>query len=132
MSKLVDICDYTENSYRPVVDYGAWRVAYLNNTTDDVSAVEFLERHTASAEVFVLVQGACKLLVSPTGNAAYEVYEMEPLKLYNVLPTTFHQVAMQPGCRLLIVENRDTGADNSLYCRLTAEQKEQVRTLLQI
>ncbi len=131
MSSLVDICDYTENSYRPVVDFGAWRVAYLNNTTDAVSSVDFLERHTTSAEVFVLVQGACTLLVSPTGSSAYEVYDMEPLKLYNVLPTTYHQVAMQPGCRLLIVENRDTGADNSLYCHLTAEQKEQVQALLQ-
>lgn len=130
MSELLEISDHIEHSYKPVVDFGAWRVAYYNNTTDEVTPVDYLERHLETDEVFVLVAGSCQMIVSPTGSEAFEVTEMEPLKIYNVKSAAYHQVALQPGCRLLIVENVDTCEKNSLYCHLTPEQKQHVCALL--
>lgn len=130
MNQLLEIADHIEHSYKPVVDFGAWRVAYYNNTQDTVTSVDYLERHLETDEVFVLVAGFCKLILSPTGSDAFEVTEMEPLKIYNVKSAAYHQVALQPGCRLLIVENVDTSEKNTLYCRLTEFQKKEVQRLL--
>lgn len=130
MGRLLEIADHIEHSYKPVVDFGAWRVAYYNNTQDKVTPVEYLERHLETDEVFVLVAGSCQLIVSPNGSEGFEVTEMEPLKVYNVKSAAYHQVALQPGCRLLIVENVDTSKENTLYCQLTEAQKQEVQRLL--
>ena len=123
MSKLVQIGDFKDNGYDTVVKFGGWRAAYLNNTTEQTSYPAYFERHTQSAELFVLVQGSCKLLASPDGATDCEVLDMEPLVMYNVPPTTFHAVVMQPGCRILIVENIDVSADNSEYYHMSEAEK---------
>ena len=129
MSKLVEIGNYTENGYASVIKFGGWRAAYLNNTTGEVSYPAYFERHTQSAELFVLVEGNCKLLASPDGKRDYEVLDMEPLVMYNVPPTSFHAVAMQPGYRILIVENIDVSAENSEYYHMTEDEKAHIREI---
>ena len=123
MSELVQIGNFTENGYQTVVKSAGWRVAYLNNTTDFASDIKYFERHVESDELFILVEGKCKLLLSPTGFENVEVIDMEPLMMYNVLKTSYHAVQMQPGCRILIVENQDVSSDNSLFYHLNEVDK---------
>ena len=54
---------------------------------------------------------------------------MEPLVMYNVPPTSFHAVAMLPGCRILIVENIDVSAENSEYYHMTEDEKAHIREI---
>lgn len=129
MNKLVEIGDFTGNGYDTVVKFGGWRAAYLNNTTDAVSYPAYFERHTQSAELFVLVAGNCKLLASSDGKQDYEVHDMKPLVMYNVPQTSFHAVVMQPGCRLLIVENIDVSSENSEYYYLNDAEKANVQEI---
>ena len=130
MSELVQIGNFTDNGYQSVVTFGGWRVAYLNNTTDAPSEIKYFERHVESDELFVLVEGNCKLLVSPTGFEDLEVMDMEPLVMYNVRQTAYHAVQMQPGCRILIVENHDVSKENTLYHYMSVEEKEILETVL--
>ena len=123
MKELVQIGDFTGNGYDSVIKFGGWRVAYLNNTTDAPSGLDVFERHVDSDEVFILVQGACKLLLSPNGCDELDVIEMEPLVMYNVRQVAFHSVLMQPGCRILIVENIDVSGENTVYYHMTEEEK---------
>jgi hypothetical protein len=130
MSGLVQIGNFTDNGYKSVVTFGGWRVAYLNNTTSVPSEISYFERHVESDELFVLVEGTCKLLVSPTGFDDLEVMDMEPLVMYNVRQTAYHAVQMQPGCRILIVENHDVSKENTLFHYLNDEEKKRLADAL--
>jgi len=123
MSELVQIGNYIGNGYKTVVMFGGWRVAYLNNITEEPTDIKYFERHVESDELFVLVEGKCKLLVSPSGCADFEIIDMEPLVAYNVRRTAYHAVELQPGCRVLIVENSDVSSDNTLLHYLTDKEK---------
>lgn len=130
MSELVQIGDFRENGYQTVVKFGGWRAAYLNNTSEKPSDITYLERHVESDELFVLVEGSCKLILSSTGFTEPEIVEMEPLVMYNVRQTAYHAVQMQPGCRILIVENHDVSKENTLYYYLTEEEKTALTDML--
>ena len=127
--RLVEIGTYLGNGYESVIRYGGWRAAYLNNTTDEISYPTYFERHTQSAELFVLVEGRGKLLLSPDGEHDFEAVDMEPLMMYNVPPTSFHATVTEPGCRLLIVENSDVSKQNSEYRDLNEAQKAHIRDI---
>ena len=55
--------------------------------------------------------------------------DMEPLKLYNVKRACWHTHTLSEDATVLIVENRDTTANNSPEIELTSEQREQLSKL---
>ena len=61
---LLDVRTHTDAGYRPVVDFGAWRVAILN-FSDDLRPenITTMQRHNETDEVFVLLRGRCTLFV---------------------------------------------------------------------
>jgi hypothetical protein len=54
---------------------------------------------------------------------------MAPGKLYNVRQNAWHSALLSRDALILIVENRDTGENNTEYCSLTAEQMRLISTL---
>jgi mannose-6-phosphate isomerase-like protein (cupin superfamily) len=125
-SRLVEISEYTGEGYRPLVDYGEWRVAILRYI-DELAPenITFLERHNETDEVFVLLEGRCTLLIGD-GEEIHAV-KMEPYKVYNVKRGVYHSHTLSKDAIVLVVENCDTGAWNSDRMSLGEEQRE--RTL---
>jgi len=124
-SNLVEVTEYQGPGYQSLVYFEGWRVAILNDKPEIYrrETVKTLERHMLTDEVFVLLAGNCTLLIGGDQPelGAIEKVEMEPLKFYNVKKAVWHNLIGTPGMSLLIVENADTGLENSEYCDVTED-----------
>jgi hypothetical protein len=120
--KLLEIRDYTDEGYRPVVDYGSWRVAILN-FSDDLLPENLIkmQRHNETDEVFVLLRGRCILFLGEGDKEITSIHaeDMSLFKIYNVKKAAWHTHTLSRDAMVLIVENRDTTYDNSPFCNLT-------------
>lgn len=124
-ASLLEIRTHREAAFRPLVDFGAWRVAVLNFSEDQRPRnLTRLQRHDETDEVFVLLRGRCLLFVAEGREAvgAIHVADLEPLTVYNVKRGTWHAHALSGDASVLVVENRATTFDNSPFCALTAAQ----------
>ncbi len=124
--KLIEIREYRGTGYRPLVDYGAWRVAVLNYIDEIHPANNSqMERHNETDEVFVLLRGRAILFA---GEGEHEVEAIHPQvmdvgKVYNVKRSIWHTIVMSPDASVLITENSDTSRANSDYSPLTETQR---------
>jgi hypothetical protein len=129
---LLEIRTYDEVGYRPLVDYGEWRVAVLNYIDElEPHNITTMQRHEQTDEVFVLLAGRCILYLG-TGDAALEaIYaqNMQPFKTYNVRRSAWHTHTLSQDGRVLIIENRATSDANSPRLPLTAAQRDELASL---
>ena len=124
--QLLAIREYHGEGYQPLIDFGSWRMAILRWEPGlQADEIEFMERHTQTDEVFVLLEGWATLLIGgnqgKVDNIQAEI--MASGKLYNVKQNTWHTILLSRDASILIVENRDTGQDNSEFFQLTPEQR---------
>ena len=122
---LLQVSEYQGVGYRPLVDYGAWRVAVLRYIDELLPQnIGSMQRHDETDEVFVLLAGRCSLFIGE-GDAAggrSEAADMQPYKLYNVRRGAWHTHTLDQDAHVLIIENRDTHNENSPHCALTETQ----------
>jgi hypothetical protein len=130
--QLLDITEYTDIGYQPLVVYGAWRVAILNYIDELLPEhIGTLQRHDNTDEIFVLLKGRCILFVGAGTNRVTEIFaeDMQPLKLYNMKRGTWHSHTLDRDATVLIIENDDTGPANSPEIELTPTQRAQLSIL---
>ena len=124
---LLEIRAYTGEGYRPLVDYGAWRVAVLRYIDELLPHnIRAMQRHDETDEVFVLLQGRCILFVAEGGEAGpgkIHAQDMLPQVLYNVRRSAWHTHTLSQDAVVLVIENRDTGDANSPVVLLTEAQR---------
>lgn len=129
---VLEISQYLDVGYKPLVDFGTWRVAILRWIEGLLpERQETMERHIQTDEVFVLLEGRATLILGGNGTEASGVYPqvMENGKLYNVKQNAWHTVLVSRDASILIVENNDTGKDNTEYCTLTPGLKQEISKL---
>lgn len=126
---LLEIRDYRGEGYQPLVDYADWRVAilnYLDNVRPDLN--NGMERHTETDEVFVLTRGKGVLLMGGNDPQVNNVTP-EPMdigKIYNVKRNSWHSILLSRDASVLIVENKDTGDENTEHFTISDELHRQV------
>ena len=126
---LIEVREHDAPDYKPLIDYGAWRVALMNYTSDlTPDKIDRMQKHTETDEVFVLLVGRCILFLGEGGEAVTRVHavDMELNKLYNVKRGVWHSHTFSEDAKVLIVENRDTVDANSPFVGLSKEQCEEV------
>ena len=129
IENLLEVKTYTAAGYKPVIDFGAWRVALMRSCTDCLPQnIKHFGCHDETDEVFVLLQGRCILFVADGHETIGTIHaqDMEPGKVYNVKRSVWHSHTFDPDALVLIVENRDTCGTNSRDCNLTTPQRKQV------
>ena len=110
MVKGIELFDYTGEGFAKVIRYQGWRVAIINYAERyDRKYIEKLERHLLTDEVFVLLEGEATL-IAEDGECP-----MEKGKLYNVKAGAWHAICVSKDAKVMIVENNDTGPENSEY-----------------
>jgi hypothetical protein len=117
----LEVFTHTEPGYKPVVDFGEWRTAISNGPSEyERKEISSLSRHLETDEVFILAKGTCLLLTAGKGAAPEKVTKtwMELGKIYNVTKATWHGTISLPGTSVIIVENRNTGSENSESCEI--------------
>jgi mannose-6-phosphate isomerase-like protein (cupin superfamily) len=129
---LLEIREHTEAGYKPLIDYGNWRVAILNFSADLLPEnITALQRHNETDEVFVLLQGRCLLFIGEGQEAITAVHgqEMLPGTVYNVKKGVWHSHTLSSEAMVLVVENRDTTYVNSPFSPLSADQQAALQQL---
>lgn len=128
----IAISSYDGEGYVPMIDYQSWRVAILNYCEElEIQNLKAMQKHDQSDEVFVLLSGNCTLFTGGTGDTigTIDMVHMEPKKLYNVRRGVFHTHTLDKNGSVLIVENQNTGDDNSPTVNLNQMQIETLETL---
>jgi mannose-6-phosphate isomerase-like protein (cupin superfamily) len=126
---LLEIREYTGVGYQPVVDYGAWRIAILRYIDELLPQnIGKMQRHNQTDEVFVLLAGHCILFIGEGDDQIASIYaqDMEPQKLYNVKQGCWHTHTLSEDATVLLVENRDTGNENSPEIVLDVSQRDKI------
>jgi hypothetical protein len=125
--KLLEIREFTGIGYKPLIDYGTWRVAILRYIDELIpKRIERVERHNKTDEVFVLLAGQAVLLLGEGDPDVVALHPqvMEPLKMYNVKRGAWHTNVLSRDASILLVENCDTGTGNSDYAPLNPELRQ--------
>jgi len=132
--KLLEIREFTGNGYKPVIDFSEWRVAILNYI-DEIHPenIEKMEKHDETDEVFVLMKGQAILFLGEGDQRVVKIFTqvLEPGKIYDVKQSVWHSVVLSLDGSVLIVENRNTGRENSSYFPLDPEQRKSIVKLTQ-
>jgi ureidoglycolate hydrolase len=118
---ILAIREYEGEGYKALIDFKSWRVAILRWAPFmTVDRLDTMERHTQTDEVFVLLHGRSSLVLGGNGSVVQElcVQGMEAGKLYNVRQNAWHAVLMSQDASILIVEESNTGEENTEYCQL--------------
>ena len=126
---LLEVTEYTAEGYRPLIDYGQWRVAILRYIDElRPENISHMQRHAETDEVFVLLHGRCILFLGAGDESVVSIHaqDMEPLKLYNVKHGVWHTHTLSDDATVLIVENQNTAAHNSPEIELSATQRQQL------
>lgn len=114
---LIEITDYSGEGYHPLVDFGSWRVAVLRYIDElRPEKINNVECHLETDEVFILFEGKCMLFLAAIENGQIgkmHAVDMMPKMLYTVKKGVYHTHTLSPDAHVIIVENRDTGPDNS-------------------
>lgn len=115
--ELIEIKSCGEPGYHPLVYFGGWRVAFLNDTARfHLEQIREMQRHNTSDEVFLLLQGSCTLYVAAaleSGIGEISAAELEPGRMYNVRKGVWHTHVTGPGAKIAIIEDADVSPDNS-------------------
>ena len=127
---MLEICDYQGEGYKPLIEYGDWRVAILRFLDGlQPERIDSMERHTETDEVFVLLHGQGVLILGGSGAQVGGIYSqaMEHGKVYNVKCNNWHTILLSRDASVLIIENNNTGDHNSEFASLSLEQRRAIR-----
>ncbi|MFA5263270.1 MAG: hypothetical protein WC378_05550 [Opitutaceae bacterium] len=113
---------YDASGYCPVLVRDGWQIGHLNFMPALCSeAIDRVERHKKTDEVFILIRGGASLIAAtetPAG-LTWEVQQMRPGVTYNIPTALWHAIAMAPDNVVLIVEKNDTHLNDVEYRGLT-------------
>jgi mannose-6-phosphate isomerase-like protein (cupin superfamily) len=117
----LEILDWTEVGYKPLVFGSGWQVALMNwEPLYDLENVGQIERHNHTDEVFVLLSGRAVMFV--VSRAGVQVEDMRPGVIYNVRKGVWHNNLSTRDASWVIVENRDTHLNDNEFRQLTTEE----------
>lgn len=123
---LLQIKEFEGLGYKPVVDFEAWRVAFLNYIDElDPWNIKYFQKHDQSDESFVLLSGKCILYFTRDRvDGEVEAIDMEAGKVYNIKKGIYHTHTLSTDARVVIIENSDTRLRNSPRFVTSDRQKE--------
>ena len=121
MEQYLEILNFTDEGYKPLVFSGDWQVAQLNwEPIFDLEHAGEIERHVHSDEVFVLWKG--KAIIFVATEEGIQVQEMQPGVIYNVRKGVWHNLLSTRDAAWIIVENRDTHLQDTQIRQMTAQE----------
>jgi ureidoglycolate hydrolase len=129
MKEYVDTQYHEDEGFKILIQYQSWRTAMLNSCKENtLSALSYVEKHTATDEVFVLLKGQAYLIVGGDAEKPdfYEIMPMDLYKSYNVKKNVWHASVLSKNASIYIVENIETGKENSDYYYFEATEKDKI------
>ncbi|MGD0498446.1 MAG: hypothetical protein ABSC23_08415 [Bryobacteraceae bacterium] len=109
--ETIEEYEHAGQGYNPFLIRRHWQVAQLNYAPSlAFDAIDRLERHKATDEVFILLRGRPVLIgaAEEAGVLRLERSAMRPGVTYNVPAGVWHAIAMRAEDVVIIVENANT------------------------
>lgn len=131
-NRFLEIANYRGEGYKPLISFGEWRVAALRYLEKlEPLQLSSMERHTATDEVFILVEGSGILFIGgnqsqPTG---IQSIIMKNGEIYNVKRNTWHTISLSKEAHVIIIENDNTDTINSEVAELAQNAREEIRSM---
>lgn len=121
---MITVLQPRKPGYEAVWNYGNWRLAMTQDAPHTHrEGITQLSRHMETDEAFTLMEGTAGIYIGDgdetIGSISYHAFETG--KTYVVHAATWHCVCTTPGCKILIVENEDTGRHNTQYLPVTTD-----------
>ena len=132
MQKILEYAFEGEGMTR-VFENEKWMVGIKNwKPMNDIANINCLERHNQTDELFILLAGSCTLLyANETENGLQiDAVKMEPLKVYNIPRSLWHNTVTRHDTKLALIEDSSTGSANSDNLDLTPAQIARVHELI--
>ena len=110
-----------------------WMVGIKNwKPMNDIANINNLERHNETDELFILLNGQCTLLFAneTADGLDIQAVEMEPMKVYNIPRTLWHNTVTRKDTKLALIEDSSTGSANSDNLDLNEAQIARVHELV--
>ena len=122
-----------EEGYHPFLIREGWQVAQLNFTEEQrIDNILRVEAHHKTDEVFVLLKGKSVLILAKIidGNPIFEVELMKSKITYNIPENAWHNIAMEKGSEVLIVEKSNTHLNDVSYFDLTQDKIKELKKMV--
>jgi len=130
---LIEIFNIESEGYHPFLIRDGWQVAQLNYMPQqELQNIFQLDVHLHTDEVFVLLEGEAVLIGADINRdiISFEACLLQKGITYNIPQGMWHNIAMKPGCKSIIVERSDTHLSDFEHFKLTKEQKSQMDKLV--
>ncbi|MDD2362365.1 MAG: cupin [Oscillospiraceae bacterium] len=127
--------EYDGRGMKRVFENEKWMVGIKNwKPENDVSGIDCLERHNQTDELFVLLSGSCVLLYANETDEGLviEAEKMQPMRVYNIPRTLWHNTVTTEDVKLILVEDSSTGAENSDILKLSKPLIERIQKLVEL
>ncbi|MEH6680359.1 MAG: hypothetical protein V7724_07405 [Sediminicola sp.] len=125
---------YTDKGgYHPFLINDGWQLAQLNYSEEQhIDQLDKLDVHLETDEVFVLLKGRAALIGAKMvqGRPQFNIEVMEPGIIYNVPQNTWHNIAMEMGSEVLIVEKSYTHISDAEFFPLDTPLQNELRDLV--
>jgi endo-1,4-beta-D-glucanase Y len=125
------------DGYHPFLIRDGWQVAQLNYQEEQhINNIKKLDVHLKTDEVFVLTKGVSVLIAAniEEGEPVFELELMEQHKVYNIPQDMWHNIAMEKGSEVIIIEKSNTHISDFEFFELSKEKqielKEKVEVLM--
>lgn len=108
---LLEKYEIKKEGYDPFLIRDGWQIAKLNaDENQQLENISRMDIHNLTDEVFILTKGRAVLITAVIRNEEpeFELELMEPGITYNVPVKTWHNIAMQKGCEVIIIEKNNT------------------------
>ena len=122
---LIETYSTNEEGYHPFLIREGWQVAQLNYIEDQhINNIDKIEVHRNTDEVFVLLKGKSILITVEmiNGEPTFKADVMRPHVTYNIPQNVWHNIAMEKGSEVLIIEKSNTHLNDVEYIHLTEKQ----------
>lgn len=130
---MIESYKIKENGYHPFLISDGWQVAQLNFLEEQhINNINKIDAHHQTDEVFVLLKGKAVLILASIkdGEPIFEVELMKPRITYNIKKNEWHNIAMEKGSKVLIVEKSNTHLNDFSYMDLSPNKIAELKTMV--
>ena len=132
--KLIEQYHIGDKGYHPFLIRDGWQDAQHNYMPEqEIENIKKLDVHHLTDEVFILLKGKAVLITAKIteDETEYDVELMQPNITYNIPVETWHNIAMDVDCEVIIVEKSNTHEGDFDFFDLSIEKRMEMMELVE-
>ncbi|MDA3866555.1 MAG: hypothetical protein PF489_07390 [Salinivirgaceae bacterium] len=108
---MIETYKHSGEGYNPFLIGSKWQIAQLNYSLDEaLESKNRLDIHHKTDEAFLLIDGEAILIAAKIDKdlISYDMQKMIPGIVCNIPKKVWHNIVLEPGAKVLIVEDMNT------------------------